>query len=78
MMTEFEFIFRIDGLSADDNDAIKSFYDKYDGLLFWRRENGFLSIYFLGDNREDALKNLNDSLKIDFPRVQFLECSADT
>jgi Domain of unknown function (DUF4287) len=75
--TEYEFLFVVDGVSIDDDQASIVLADNFDAVLSWNRGVHRLAISSSGRGAIDALLNLLPGLTSALPRLKVLRLDPD-
>jgi hypothetical protein len=74
---EYEFLFVVDGVSVDDEQAVFSLIDTFDGVLSWNHGLHRLAVSSEGQSAIDALQGLLPRLASKVPSLQLVRLDPD-
>jgi hypothetical protein len=67
---EYEFLFVVDGVSIDDDEAVATLADAFDGVLSWNRGLYRLAVSGLGRDSREAAATLVSPLNAALPGLR--------
>jgi predicted DNA-binding transcriptional regulator AlpA len=74
---EYEFLFVVDGLSMDDDEAVAVLTDSFDAVLSWNRGRYRLAVSGEGADPLDALGRLLSHISVALPGLRILRLDSD-
>ncbi|MFF4246980.1 helix-turn-helix transcriptional regulator [Streptomyces sp. NPDC001822] len=74
---EYEFLFVVDGIGVDDDQAVGVIFDEFDGLLTQHRGKHLLDLSESGDSAIDAAHRLVVRLRSALPQLRLLRLDPD-